>query len=81
MGPGTTQAVCGIADPEPKPTRITLDLDQETYTALNQWLGTAAAEVGAPVSKARALRAMIKAVELDKSIGLVVIDLLRRDQT
>lgn len=62
-----------------KPVRVTLDLDQETYTALNQWLGSAAAEVGAPVSKAKALRAMIRAVSLDKSIGLIVIDLLRRD--
>ena len=65
--------------PQVPTTRITLDLDQEAYTALNQWLGTAAAEAGAPVSKARALRAMIKAVALDKSIGVVVIDLLRRD--
>lgn len=63
-----------------KPVRVTLDLDQETYTALNQWLGSAAAEVGAPVSKARALRAMIRAVSLDKSIGLVVVDLLRRER-
>jgi hypothetical protein len=62
-----------------KPVRITLDLDQATYKELNQWLGSAAAEVGAPVSKARALRAMIRAVSLDKSIGFVVIDLLRRE--
>jgi hypothetical protein len=62
-----------------KPVRVTLDLDQATYKELNQWLGTAAAEVGAPVSKARALRAMIRAVSLDKSIGFVVIDLLRRE--
>ena len=62
-----------------KPVRVTLDLDPETYAALNQWLGTAASEVGAPVSKARALRAMIRAVGLDKSIGLVVIDLLRHE--
>lgn len=65
--------------PKAKPVRVTLDLDQETYTALNQWLGTAAAEVGEPVSKARALRAMIRTVALDKSIGIVVIDQLRRD--
>jgi hypothetical protein len=68
------------AQPEkPRTTRITLDLDPEAYTALNRWLGTAAAEAGAPVSKARALRAMITATVLDKSIGITVIDLLRRD--
>lgn len=65
----------------PKPVRVTLDLDRETYAALNQWLGLAAAEVGEPVSKAKALRAMIRAVSLDKSIGLVVVDLLRRDNS
>jgi hypothetical protein len=64
-----------------KTTRITLDLDPAAYKELNQWLGTVAAEVGAPVSKARALRTMIRAVTLDKSIGLVVVDLLRRDNS
>jgi hypothetical protein len=64
-----------------KTTRITLDLDPAAYKELNRWLGTAAAEVGQPVSKARALRAMIRAVSLDKSIGLVVTDLLRREQS
>jgi hypothetical protein len=64
-----------------KPVRVTLDLDPAAYKELNQWLGTAAAEAGQPVSKARALRAMIRAVSLDKSIGLVVIDLLRRDNS
>lgn len=90
--PGNSCTYCGRGQDDPlhapagegftprtKPVRVTLDLDQETYAALNQWLGSAAAEVGAPVSKARALRAMIRAVDLDKSIGLVVIDLLRRD--
>jgi hypothetical protein len=79
---GTTETDATVSPVLPtraKPVRVTLDLDQETYTALNQWLGSAAAEVGAPVSKARALRAMIRAVALDKSVGLVVVDLLRRD--
>jgi hypothetical protein len=62
-----------------KTTRITLDLDPAAYKQLNQWLGTTAAELGQPVSKARALRAMLTAVTLDKSIGLVVLDLLRQD--
>ena len=70
-----------VAPAKAKTVRITLDLDQAAYAALNQWLGSAAAEVGAPVSKARALRAMIRAVSLDKSIGLVVVDLLRRDNS
>lgn len=78
-GPAPNVQHVGNLPTKPKPTRITLDLDQETYTALNQLAGTAAAEVGEPVSKARALRAMIRAVSLDKSIGLVVTDLLRRD--
>jgi hypothetical protein len=72
-GDETCMCKCG------KTKRVTLDLDPETYDTLNQWLGSAAAEVGAPVSKARALRAMIKAVSLDKSVGLVVVDLVRRD--
>lgn len=79
--PATAAATNGKpAAAKARPVRITLDLDPADYTALNQWLGSTAAEVGAPVSKAQALRAMIKAVSLDKSIGLVVTDLLRRER-
>lgn len=76
---GTTPGQRAVREAlKPKPVRITLDLDPEAYAALNRWLGAAAAEVGAPVSKAQALRAMIKAVSLDSSVGPVVTDLLRR---
>jgi hypothetical protein len=65
-----------------KPTRITLDLSKSDYDALNRWIGSAAAEVNPDrprLSQAQALRAMIRATTLDKSIGLVVIDLLRQE--
>jgi hypothetical protein len=64
-------------------TRITVDLDSARYTALNKWLLSAAAEVSPDarrVSLVAAMRAMIDACILDKSIGLVVIDLLRRER-
>jgi hypothetical protein len=69
-------------DLKPKTTRITVDLDADRYAALNKWLAWAAAEISPDarqVSKNRVIRAMIDAVTLDKSVGLVVIDLLRRD--
>jgi hypothetical protein len=65
-----------------KPTRITLDLSKADYEALNRWIGSAAVEVNPDhprLSQAQALRAMIRATTLDKSIGLVVIDLLRQE--
>lgn len=65
-----------------KPVRITIDLDPAAYTALNKWVADAAAEVNPDLprlSQSAAVRAMIQAVVLDKSIGLVVIDLLRRE--
>jgi hypothetical protein len=65
-----------------KPVRITIDLEPADYEALNRWIGTAAAQVnsapGKRVTLAKAVRAMISASILDESIGLVVIDLLRR---
>src|SRR6185437_9699159 len=76
----TDAEIQAMAGAKPKPVRITLDLSPDDYAALNQWLGSAGAEVGAPVSKAQALRAMIKAVSLDSAVGLVVTDLLRRDR-
>lgn len=66
-----------------KTTRVTLDLDPARYAALRKWLAAADAEmspVGPRVSLAAALRAMIDATTKDQSIGLVVIDLLRRGQ-
>ena len=58
------------------------DLDPAAYTALNKWIAAAAAEVAPDLprlSQSAAVRAMINATILDKSIGVVVIDLLRRD--
>jgi hypothetical protein len=66
-----------------KKTRVTLDLDPDRYAALRKWLAAADAEmspVSPRVSLAAALRAMIDATTMDKSIGLVVVDLLRRNQ-
>ena len=65
-----------------RPVRITVDLDPAAYTALNKWIAAAAAEVAPDLprlSQSAAVRAMINATILDKSIGVVVIDLLRRD--
>lgn len=70
-----------------KPVRITIDLDPAAYTALNRWIETAATEIDPDavpfrrLSQSAAVRAMIEATVLDKSIGLVVVDLLRRDQS
>ncbi len=66
-----------------KPVRITVDLEPGDYLELKRWLELAGAEVNPdvprPVQQMRAVKAMIRAAILDKSIGLVVIDLLRRD--
>ena len=66
-----------------KPIRITLDLKQADYDALNRWIVGAGAELGQPVSRltlARSLRAMIHATTTDDVVGDVVLDLLRRGQ-
>jgi hypothetical protein len=66
-----------------KPIRITLDLKQADYDALNRWTASAGAELGQPVSRltlARSLRAMIHATTTDDAVADVVLDLLRRDQ-
>ena len=66
-----------------KPVRITIDLDPAAYAALNKWVANAAAEVNPDLprlSQSAAVRAMINATVLDPSIGLVVIDLLRRER-
>jgi len=65
-----------------KPVRITVDLSPADYEALNHWIGEAAMAVnsapGQRVTLSKAMRAMIRATIVDKSIGLVVIDLLRQ---
>ena len=66
-----------------KPIRITLDLKQADYDALNRWIVGAGAELGQPVSRltlARSLRAMIHATTTDSGVADVVLDLLRRGQ-
>ena len=66
-----------------KPIRITLDLKQADYDALNRWIVGAGAELGQPVSRltlARSLRAMIHATTTDDGVADVVLDLLRRGQ-
>jgi hypothetical protein len=66
-----------------KPIRITLDLKQADYDALNRWTASAGVELGQPVSRltlARSLRAMIHATTTDDMVGDVVLDLLRRGQ-
>ena len=66
-----------------KPIRITLDLKQADYDALNRWTASAGAELGQPVSRlslARSLRAMIHATTTDDVVADVVLGLLRRGQ-
>ena len=66
-----------------KPIRITLDLKQADYDALNRWIVGAGAELGQPVSRltlARSLRAMIHATTTDDGVGDVVLDRLRRGE-
>ena len=73
----------GRAATRAKPIRITLDLKQADYDALNRWIVGAGAELGQPVSRltlARSLRAMIHATTTDDVVGDVVLDLLRRGQ-
>jgi hypothetical protein len=66
-----------------KPIRVTLDLKQADYDALNRWIACAGVELGQPISRltlARSLRAMIHATTTDDMVGDVVLDLLRRGQ-
>lgn len=64
----------------PKPVRVTLNIPPELYRELRKWTNSAADEIGAPqVSQQDAMRAMLTAAVLDQSIGLVVLDLLRRN--
>ncbi len=65
---------------KPADVRVTLNIPPELYRQLRKWADSAADDLGVPrVSQQDALRAMIGAVTLDKSIGLVVIDMLRRE--
>ena len=73
----------GRAATRAKPIRITLDLKQADYDALNRWTASAGVELGQPVSRltlARSLRAMIHATTTDDGVADVVLDLLRRGQ-
>lgn len=75
-------AIAAGSTPRPKTIRITIDLDQARYTALNRWLAWAAVEASPDakrISAAGALRAMIDVLDRDKDIGIVVIDWLRRN--
>ncbi len=73
-------AVGRPAAEEPK-ARVTLNLPASMYRDIERWSTEAADALGVPrVSVQDALRGMIRAAILDKSIGLVVLDLLRRDQ-
>ena len=67
-----------VGDPK---ARVTLNLPASMYRDVERWATDAAATLGKPrVSIQDAMRGMIRAAVLDKSIGVVVIDLLRRDR-
>jgi hypothetical protein len=82
VGPAPATAPASAPEKTPaqsKPVRVTLNIPPELYRQLRKWTDSAADAIGVPqVSQQDALRAMLTAVTLDKSIGLVVIDLLRR---
>jgi hypothetical protein len=66
-----------------KPVRITLDLDPETYRALNRWISQAAVTVNPDLprlSQSRALRAMVRATIGDTAATGAVIDELRKER-
>lgn len=66
------------AQDEPK-ARVTLNLPASMYREVERWSVEAADSLGVPrVGIQDAMRAMLTACILDKSIGLVVLDLLRR---
>lgn len=68
------------AGTRPPDVRVTLNIPPDLYRQFRKWTDHAADELGAPqVSQQDALRAMITAITLDPSIGLVVIDLLRQE--
>lgn len=76
----STPAKAKVSAAPPKPVRVTLNIPPKLYRQLRKWTDAAADEIGVPqVSQQDALRAMLTAVTLDKSIGLVVTDLLRRE--
>jgi hypothetical protein len=77
-------ATVATSPPRPRPVRITIDLDGPRYDRLRRWVNDAANAVNPDrgrLSLAAGIRAMIDAATADESIGLVVIDLMRRDQT
>jgi hypothetical protein len=71
----------GVTAIRSKPVRITVDLSPEDYRRLMAWTTAAAAELDVPkVTAADAIRAMVRTVDLDKGIGAVVADMIRRDR-
>lgn len=89
-GVGTVPAASAnqaAAVPDPAPAgaepkaRVTLNLPASMYRDIERWTTEAAGTLGVPrVGIQDAMRAMLQAVVLDKSIGLVAIDLLRRER-
>jgi hypothetical protein len=66
-----------------KSVRITVDLAQADFEALNRWLARAAVDLDQPLNRmtlARGIRAMIRAAETDDAVRDVVLDVLRTDQ-
>jgi hypothetical protein len=64
-------------------TRITLDLGEEDYKALNRWVWSAALAVSPDrprLSLAQALRAMIRAAAGDEAVTGAVVGQLRRER-
>ena len=68
------------AEAEPK-ARVTLNLPASMYRDIERWAMEAAGTLGVPrVGIQDAMRAMIRVAVLDKSIGVVAVDQLRRER-
>jgi hypothetical protein len=67
-----------------KSYRVTVDLAQADFEALNRWLAKAAVDLDQPLNRmtlARGIRAMIRAAATDDGASGVVLDVLRTDQS
>jgi hypothetical protein len=67
-----------------KRVRITVELTAADYEVLNRWLARAGEELDQPVSektRARAIRAMIRATADDRAVSDAVLDLMRAEQS